>query len=386
MKVAIEGLTVDYGQQVAAVRDLDLTVEDGELMVVVGPSGCGKTTTLGFVSGFIKPRSGRVLFDGADVTDLPPQRRSIGYVFQDYAIYPHMTVHENIRFPLDAARVPRRDADRDVARAAELMRVDKLLARRPHQLSGGQRQRVALARAIVKRPSVLLLDEPLSNLDAHVRVDVRAEIRRLQLELHMTTVFVTHDQAEALAVADRVAVMSEGRIVALATPGSLYAKPPSLFAASFIGSPRINVWSTSGPDADLARRLGAEMLPSGPPGILVAARPEHIVIGSGPVTARVTLTEPLGRDHLVHLDVGETSIRVLAPADQGERLSPGVDVAIHVAPGRLHLFDPVSGLRLGPDDGPEDGAAASREAASVPVMPAPEDPGIVGSSARAMSR
>ncbi|MEP6639627.1 MAG: ABC transporter ATP-binding protein, partial [Chloroflexota bacterium] len=203
MKLEIEGLTVEYGQ-LAAVHGLNLTVGHGELVALVGPSGCGKTTTLGFVTGFIRARGGRVLFDGVDVTGLAPQKRGIGYVFQDYAIYPHMTVRENIRFPLDAAKMDRKRAERDVDEIAGLMGVDELLARRPHQLSGGQRQRVALARALVKKPVILLLDEPLSNLDAHLRVEVRAEIRRLQLALKMTTVFVTHDQSEAMAIADRV--------------------------------------------------------------------------------------------------------------------------------------------------------------------------------------
>jgi ABC-type sugar transport system ATPase subunit len=346
MKLDIENLTVDYGSQVAAVHDLSLSVNDGELMVVVGPSGCGKTTTLGFVSGFIRAKSGRVLFDGVDVTDRAPQKRSIGYVFQDYAIYPHMTVRENIRFPLEAAKVPRREADKEVERAAELVRVNELLDRRPHQLSGGQRQRVALARAIVKRPTVLLLDEPLSNLDAHIRVDVRAEIRQLQLELKMTTIFVTHDQAEALAIADRVAVMSGGNIVALTSPAELYARPPSLFAARFIGSPQINTWATDGPDAALVKAVANGALPQGRNGLLVGVRPEHFIVGDGPIAARVTLTEQLGRDYLVHLESGPSSIRALIAAGQAAGLNPGDPLNLRVDPRNLHLFDAESGERV----------------------------------------
>jgi ABC-type sugar transport system ATPase subunit len=346
MKFEIEGLSVDYGSQVAVVQGLDLAVGDGELVVVVGPSGCGKTTTLGFVSGFIKAKSGRVLFDGVDVTNKPPQQRGIGYVFQDYAIYPHMTVRENIRFPLDAAKMRRRDAEREVDKAAELVQVKELLARRPHQLSGGQRQRVALARAIVKEPTVLLLDEPLSNLDAHIRVDVRAEIRQLQLELKMTTIFVTHDQSEALAIADRVAVMSKGKIVALTSPAVLYARPPSLFAARFIGSPQINLWAMEGSDAALAGRIAGGVARDGGAGLLVGVRPEHVQVGGGPVTATVTLTEQLGRDYLVHLSVGPSSIRALVPATEAAGLAVGDEVACRVDPVHLHLFDADSGRRV----------------------------------------
>ncbi len=345
MKLDIEGLTVEYGQ-VAAVHGLNLTVGHGELVALVGPSGCGKTTTLGFITGFIRAKAGRVLFDGVDVTGLAPQRRGIGYVFQDYAIYPHMTVRENIRFPLDAARVERKKAERDVDEIAGLMGLGGLLARRPHQLSGGQRQRVALARALVKKPVILLLDEPLSNLDAHLRVEVRAEIRRLQLDLKMTTVFVTHDQSEATAIADRVAVMSDGAIVALTSPATLYTRPPSLFSARFIGSPQINIWATEGPDEALARRVIQPLVRDGGAGLLVGVRPEDVQIGVGELEATVTLTEPLGRDFLVHLDVGPSSIRVLVPADEGAKLRPGETVRFRIAPSDLHVFDAPTGRRV----------------------------------------
>ena len=345
MKLTIEGLTVEYGQ-VAAVHGLNLTVGHGELVALVGPSGCGKTTTLGFITGFIRAKAGRVLFDGVDVTGLAPQRRGIGYVFQDYAIYPHMTVRENIRFPLDAARVERKKAERDVDEIAGLLGVGGLLARRPHQLSGGQRQRVALARALVKKPVILLLDEPLSNLDAHLRVEVRAEIRRLQLDLKMTTVFVTHDQSEATAIADRVAVMSEGAIVALTSPATLYTRPPSLFSARFIGSPQINIWSTEGPDEALARQVIQPLVHDGGAGLLVGVRPEDVQIGVGELEANVMLTEPLGREFLVHLDVGPSSIRVLVPADEGAKLRAGETVRIRVAPSDLHVFDALTGRRV----------------------------------------
>jgi ABC-type sugar transport system ATPase subunit len=345
VRLDIEDLTVEYGS-VGAVRGLDLTVGDGELVALVGPSGCGKTTTLGFITGFIRGRTGRILFDGVDVTGMAPQRRGIGYVFQDYAIYPHMTVRENIRFPLDAAKMERKKAEKEVDEIAGLMGVGELLHRRPHQLSGGQRQRVALARALVKKPVVLLLDEPLSNLDAHLRVEVRAEIRRLQLDLKMTTVFVTHDQSEAMAIADRVAVMSDGKIVALTEPTTLYVRPPTLFAARFIGSPQINVWAIDGPDGALARQFAKPFIGDGGAGLLVGVRPEHIEVGVGEQRATVTLTEPLGRDMLVHLTVGASSIRALVPAGQGVTLTTGEDVGVRVQATHLHLFDAETGRRV----------------------------------------
>jgi multiple sugar transport system ATP-binding protein len=345
VKLDIEGLTVEYGQ-LAAVHGLNLTVGHGELVALVGPSGCGKTTTLGFITGFIRAKSGKVLFDGVDVTSLAPQKRGIGYVFQDYAIYPHMTVRENIRFPLDAAKMGRKQAERDVDEIAGLMGVGELLARRPHQLSGGQRQRVALARALVKKPVILLLDEPLSNLDAHLRIEVRAEIRRLQLDLKMTTVFVTHDQSEAMALADRVAVMKGGRIVALTEPTTLYVQPPTLFSATFIGSPQINIWGVDGPDAALARRVARPLVGDGPSGLLVGTRPEHVRVGAGDLRARVSLTEPLGRDFLVHLTVGESAIRALVPAAEGAKLLTGDEVSVSIDPAHLHLFDASTGERV----------------------------------------
>jgi ABC-type sugar transport system ATPase subunit len=345
MKLDIENLTVNYGQ-LAAVQELNLTVNHGELVALVGPSGCGKTTTLGFITGFIHGRSGRITFDGVDVTNVAPQKRGIGYVFQDYAIYPHMTVRENIRFPLDAAKMSRPKAEREVDEIAGLLGVGDLLVRRPHQLSGGQRQRVALARALVKRPNILLLDEPLSNLDAHLRVEVRAEIRRLQLDLKMTTVFVTHDQSEAMAIADRVAVMADGRIVALTTPTALYARPPSLFAARFIGSPQINIWATDGPDEALARRIARPLVGDSATGLLVGARPEHIEVGTGDLLGVINLTEPLGRDVLVHLAVGPSSIRAMVPAAQGARLKAGQELGVRIDPTHLHLFDSATSDRI----------------------------------------
>ncbi len=350
MRVAIEGLTVRYGP-VVAVDNLSLTIAPGELLALVGPSGCGKTTTLGFVAGFTRASAGRLLFDDRDVTTLHAQRRNIGYVFQDYAIYPHMTVAQNIRFPLEVAKLPRREADRLVAQTAELIGVGGLLSRRPHQLSGGQRQRVALARALVKRPGVLLLDEPLSNLDAHLRAQTRAEIRRLQLELGMTTILVTHDQSEALAIADRVAVMSEGRIVGLDTPAAIYARPLSLLCARLIGAPPMNIWALSDPDAGFPKQALApvlEALGSAAARTVVGVRPEQVRLGPTGLPGSVRLLENLGRDVLVHLEVAASQVRALADPEAVASLGPGTSVGVSVSPASWHFFDADTAVRIEP--------------------------------------
>ena len=350
MRVAIDGLTVRFGP-VTAVDGLALEIRDRELLALVGPSGCGKTTTLGFVAGFVKTAAGRLSFDDRDVTAVPPERRRIGYVFQDYAIYPHMTVAENIRFPLEVARMARGDMRRAVADVAELVGVSDLMPRRPHQLSGGQRQRVALARALVKRPGVLLLDEPLSNLDAHLRVQTRAEIRRLQLELGMTTILVTHDQSEALAIADRVAVMWAGRVVALASPGAIYDRPASLLAARFVGSPQMNTWDLAEAASEFARvALGGALadVRRSARGVVVGVRPEDVRLDPRGVPGTVALVETLGRDILLHADVAGSSVRALVTPAEASRLRTGAAVAVSVHPQRWHFFDADSGDRVEP--------------------------------------
>ncbi|MEM4563275.1 MAG: ABC transporter ATP-binding protein, partial [Thermofilum sp.] len=235
--VRLENVSKIFRGGVEAVRDLNLEVKDGEFMVLLGPSGCGKTTTLLMIAGVYKPSKGYIYFDDKIVNDLEPKDRNIGMVFQSYALYPHMTVYENIAFPLRLKKLPKEEIDRRVREAASMLRIENLLDRRPSQLSGGQQQRVALARAIVKRPSLFLMDEPLSNLDAKIRVEVRAELKRLQRELGITTIYVTHDQAEAMSLADRIAVMNEGRLQQVGTPDELYYKPANTFVAGFIGAP-----------------------------------------------------------------------------------------------------------------------------------------------------
>src|SRR3989449_6878671 len=252
MRVVLEHLTKKFGD-VAAVNELDLEMRAGEFVALLGPSGCGKTTTLLMIAGIYRPTSGAIIFGDQRVDHLMPKDRGIGMVFQSYALYPHMTVAENIGFPLDVrGGLGKEERSRRVREASELVRVDQLLERRPAQLSGGQQQRVALARALVKEPSVLLLDEPLSNLDARLRHEVRGEIKRLQKDLAITSIFVTHDQVEALTMADRVALMRDGKLQAYGTPEELYARPGNQFVAEFIGTPPMNFFP-----ADLGARNGS---------------------------------------------------------------------------------------------------------------------------------
>ena len=238
----LEGVGKSFGDTVA-VAELSFRVGQGELVAILGPSGCGKTTTLRMIAGFERPDRGRILIDGYDVTDAPPQRRDIGVVFQSYALFPHMTVAQNVAFGLEMRRMARVEIDKAIAAVLALVRLDQLGARYPHQLSGGQQQRVALARALAIRPRLLLLDEPLSNLDAKLRDDMREEIRRIQREVGITAVFVTHDQAEAFALADRIAVMDHGRLQQIADPESVYRRPANATVGSFIG--QTNVWDGS---------------------------------------------------------------------------------------------------------------------------------------------
>src|SRR5215208_3411164 len=252
MRVLLEGLTKRFGT-VAAVEALDLEIESGEFVAFLGPSGCGKTTTLLMVAGIYRPTTGAIVFGDRRVEHLLPKDRGIGMVFQSYALYPHMTVRENIAFPLELRKgIAKDERERRVRAASEQVQVGQLLDRRPAQLSGGQQQRVALARALVKEPDILLLDEPLSNLDARLRHAMRGEIKRLQKDLGITSIFVTHDQLEALSMADRVALMAKGKLMAWGPPEDLYERPANLFVAEFIGNPPMNFLP-----AELARQDGA---------------------------------------------------------------------------------------------------------------------------------
>jgi ABC-type sugar transport system ATPase subunit len=362
MDVRLEKLTRRFGS-VTAVDALDLDIRDGEFVALLGPSGCGKTTTLLMTAGIYRPTSGAIYFGERRVDHLLPRDRGIGMVFQNYALYPHMTVEENIGFPLELRRgISRDERLRRVRAVAEHVKVDELLARRPAQLSGGQQQRVALARALVKEPDILLLDEPLSNLDARLRHTMRAEIKRLQKDLGITSIFVTHDQLEALTMADRVALMVNGKLAAYGPPDDLYERPASRFVAEFIGNPPMNFLDAEVARADgalvargegvqvpLTAALGDRLALNGAARpVTLGIRPEHLTIGPlEPANARgdVYVVEPMGREQVVDVRLGERALQIIAPASLAVQVGETVGLAFD--PTKLHLFDPAAGERLG---------------------------------------
>jgi ABC-type sugar transport system ATPase subunit len=326
--VTYDHVTKTFGDT-TAVDDLLLDISDGEFMVLVGPSGCGKTTALRMLAGLEKVSDGRVLIGERVVNNVAPQHRDIAMVFQSYALYPHMTVYDNLAFGLRNQKVPRRDIERRVHRAAEILALDPLIKRKPKQLSGGQRQRVALGRAIVREPAAFLMDEPLSNLDAKLRVQTRAEILKLQQELKTTTIYVTHDQVEAMTMGDRIAVMNHGVLQQVGTPEELYENPRNLFVAGFIGSPAMNL--VPGPIVD-----------GGGNNRIVGFRPEHIDVGNGHVDglrfdARIEVVEYLGDEQLVHMTRKDTSLQAKLPVEQ--RVSAGDELTFVVPRDKLRIFD-----------------------------------------------
>src|SRR6266542_3388970 len=330
----------------AAVSGVDLSIEDGAFIAVLGPSGCGKSTTLLMLAGIYSPTAGEIAFDGARVNDVEARDRNVGIVFQSYALYPNMSVLENVMFPLRFKKVERGEAERRARETAALVHIDPLLDRRPSQLSGGQQQRVALARALVKRPHLLLLDEPLSNLDAGLRLTMRTEIRRIQRELGVTTILVTHDQIEATTMADRVVVMNGGRVEQEGAAEDLYERPDTLFVASFIGSPPINLFDGNADGSVLnvheARIPLAESV-SGP--VILGLRPESLQVGADGTPARVTAAEPMGREVLYTADSSLGVIRFLE-AGAEPRHREGDNVSLGFSPEGALIFDKTSGRRL----------------------------------------
>jgi multiple sugar transport system ATP-binding protein len=339
--VRLESVRKVYPNGHVAAQNLDLEIRDGEFMVLVGPSGCGKSTALRMIAGLETPTSGRIYIDDGDVTVLPPQQRDIAMVFQTYALYPHMTVRENLAFGLRMRSTGREVIDRRVSEAARSLALDQVLDRKPAQLSGGQRQRVALGRAIVREPKVFLFDEPLSNLDAKLRVETRAELARLHRRLGATVVYVTHDQEEAMTLGWRVTVMRDGVIQQVAAPMEIYRNPANQFVAEFVGSPAMNFL----PGEILAGRAG------GPPGARLGIRPHDVTIvpqGAGDLDAWVDVVEPRGSELLVYLRLGTDQdgapLRVVAPPDppiEEERL-----VGVLLDREKLHWFDRESGRRV----------------------------------------
>ncbi|WP_409495517.1 ABC transporter ATP-binding protein [Amycolatopsis sp. cmx-11-12] len=338
------------GVERPAVDGLDLEVADGEFLVLVGPSGCGKSTTLRMLAGLEGVDDGTIHIGDRDVTELPPKDRDIAMVFQNYALYPHMTVGENIGFHLKLAKMPKAERERKVREAAAVLDLSEYLDRKPAKLSGGQRQRVAMGRAIVREPSVFLMDEPLSNLDAKLRVQTRTQIASLQRRLGITTLYVTHDQVEAMTMGDRVAVLKDGILQQCDTPVGLFARPVNVFVAGFIGSPAMNLLETT-VDTDGAV-VGGTRLPLTPaqrsaltgPGVVVGVRPEGWTIGDGGYEAVVEVVEELGSDQYLYCRDGDRVLTVrtpgMAPWQRGEPIS------LAPQPGSVHLFDAATGDRL----------------------------------------
>ena len=379
-RVRLNNLTKHFGD-VVAVDNVTLDIADREFLTLLGPSGCGKTTLLNMIAGLESPTAGEVWFDDRNVTAVPPERRDIAMVFQTYALYPHMSVFDNVAFGLKMRGVPAEERKRLVLAAAKTMEIEHLLDRKPRALSGGQRQRVALARAIVRDPGVFLLDEPLSNLDAQLRVVMRTELKRLHGDLEMTFVYVTHDQAESLILSDRIVVMKEGKIQQIGTPESIYDSPANTFVAGFVGSPPINLlkgmleqsgssgWRVMGEgfacgvDSSMIERLEQ---PEGRE-VSLGVRAEDIGINEMPSSAgsasatgsetgskdqsvgraEVVVREPMGSDLYLTVDVGGTNVKVRTRPDS--RADRGEVLDLFFDPGKIHLFDGQTGKSLTPD-------------------------------------
>ncbi len=325
-KVTFEKVNITYpGASAPTVKDLDLDIADGEFLVLVGPSGCGKSTTLRALAGLEPTSSGRITIDGKDVTNLEPGDRDIAMVFQNYALYPHLTVEENMGFALKLAKLPKAEIKAKVHEAAETLGLTEYLKRKPKDLSGGQRQRVAMGRAIVREPKAFLMDEPLSNLDAKLRVQTRAELASLQQRLGTTTVYVTHDQVEAMTMGDRVAVLKDGELQQVAPPRELYDAPANEFVAGFIGSPAMNIFDYNG------GRVGV--------------RPEKMFINKGPVGFQgvVDIVEELGAESYVYVTVGDNRLVARAEGTPPQR---GEEVVLTFNPREAHRFDPETGRRI----------------------------------------
>ncbi len=335
-------------QTTAAVRGLSLDVHDHELLVLLGPSGCGKTTALRMLAGLEEVDRGDIRIDGRSVVGLEPKDRDVALVFQSYALYPHLSARENIRYPLKLRRLERAEQDRKVNAVAEMLGIGHLLPRRPVQLSGGEQQRVALARAIVREPRVFLMDEPLSNLDAKLRVHTRTELKTLQRELGTTLVFVTHDQAEAMSLAHRIAVMSAGELQQVGTPDEVYDRPANLFVAEFIGSPPMNILDAWRENGGLVVAGGwalpAPLLPASGAALAVGLRPEGISIAAEGHPAEVVAVEPLGSEVIVDVRVGGRLLKLRAAPDV--RPAAGSTVRLRADPAAVRVFDRATGAAL----------------------------------------
>jgi multiple sugar transport system ATP-binding protein len=342
------------GSDAPAVDALDLHIENGEFVVLVGPSGSGKTTALRMLAGLEEVDAGAIYIGERDVTDLVPKKRDVAMVFQNYALYPYLTVEANIGFPLRIARVKKEERARRVLEAAQLLGLEPYLQRKPGQLSGGQRQRVAMGRAIVREPAVFLMDEPLSNLDAKLRVQMRADIAALQDRLGVTTVYVTHDQAEAMTLGDRVVVMSDGRLQQCGPPQDLYQAPVNTFVAGFIGSPAMNLVTVRAEGGSLA--LGGEAVPvpaqaaaNGRTSLILGFRPEALELAPAGISAEVELVEEIGADAYVFCvtEVSGETTKLVARVESRHAPQRGDRVNLRPRTEEAHFFDPDSGVRIG---------------------------------------
>lgn len=354
-RIVLDGIGKRYADGTRAVRDLDLDIRDGEFMILVGPSGCGKSTALRMIAGLEEISEGTLCIDDTVANDLEPRERDVAMVFQSYALYPHMSVRDNMGFSLRLSGVPKGEIERRVREAAELLGIDAYLDRRPANLSGGQRQRVAMGRAIVRQPAVFLMDEPLSNLDAKLRVQTRAELARLQSRLGTTMIYVTHDQTEAMTLGDRVAVLRDGELQQVAPPDELYERPANAFVAGFIGSPAMNLLEAVADDGGELRIAGDVVdAPTSACGAIDAgaryvlgARPEHMRLDASGIPAVVDLVESTGADHYAYVSIDGTDAPVIVRALPSDRVKRGDRVNVAYDAELAHLFDASSELRIG---------------------------------------
>ena len=361
MKVVLQNLTKQFpgrgkgNPPVTAVNDFDFEIPDGKLIGLLGPSGCGKSTALNLISGLLEPTGGRIFFGDEDVTDIPAEKRGVGLVFQNYALYPHLTVRQNILFPLQNLRgkdkLPKEVMEEKALEAAKLVQIEGLMDRKPSEMSGGQQQRVAIARALVKMPKVLLLDEPLSNLDARLRLQTREELKRIQQETGITTIFVTHDQEEAMSISDLIVVMKDGVLQQMDLPQKVYDDPVNLFVAKFLGTPPINVFEGKVENGKLV--IGEETVldVAGVPDqeVFAAIRPEGFELEeTGPLTCKLTAVEVMGRDISVvctHENCENIAIRAIIDSDNVVNTTKNT-VQFRLKPHKVHLFAKDTQLRI----------------------------------------
>lgn len=347
-KINLQNIKKSYGKN-NVIHDLSADIKDGELIVIVGPSGCGKSTLLRMIAGLEEINSGEIIINEKKMNDLEPMERNIAMVFQNYALYPHMTVFENMSYGLKIQKTPKDEIISRVNEAAEILELSKLLERKPNQLSGGQRQRVAMGRAIVRKPDVFLFDEPLSNLDAKLRVQMRLEIKKLQRKLNVTSLYVTHDQVEAMTLADKMIVMNEGNVEHIGTPLDVYQKPQTLFTAQFIGSPAMNILNGTVKDGEVKIadfKLNINTLHQGE--VFFGIRPEHLIINTnGKLKVNVEFIELIGSNTLVHCRIKSSNevVVVSVPGILDKDVS-GEEIGLDIEDSKIHLFSSTNQNRI----------------------------------------